>query len=452
MTLKLYPFQSECLNEIDWFDGRALLALDPGLGKTVISVEALHRHRDWLPSVVVCPASIKFQWAKESRRRFKRVVVLEGRRSHTIPSDESIVILNYDILHHWVSELAEIQPQTLICDECQALANFSQRTIATRTLSQGIPHVLALSGTPLVNRPSELWFTINMLAPDKFDSRLKFDVDFCDRRWTPWGWKATGAKSPRKLHRLLLKTCMVRRRKVEVLTELPEKIREVVPLPIERRREYERATRDFLSWLEEFDAERAERAARALAFTRTGYLLRLVAELKHRYMVEWIANWLQESDEKLVVFAKHTASITRLHRHFAKSLVIDGSVKGQRRLELVKQFATDNRARVLIGQLRAAGIGLDGLQHAAGNVCFAELGWTPGEMVQCEDRCYRIGTRTDRRVTCYYLVAANTIEERLCSILQSKQRVLDAVLDGKAGTVGLNVFDQLMKEVRRGKW
>jgi SNF2 family DNA or RNA helicase len=202
---------------------------------------------------------------------------------------------------------------------------------------------------------------------------------------------------------------------------------------------------DFLNWLKQEDPTKAERAAKAQALVKIGYLLRLSAKLKLKYAVDWINEFLENSDEKLVVFAVHTKCIDALQRRcMYKSVVIDGSVTGKDRNAAVNLFRNDNSVRLLIGNIRAAGVGVDGLQIAS-NAAFVELPWQPGAALQAEDRIHRIGTRSKAWI--WYLVAHNTVESRLCNILQRKQNMLSSVLDGGKVAGDLDIFDKLMKEI-----
>ena len=448
--MKPLPFQVECEHEIDWFDGRALCALDQGLGKTFTSLLHLSRHPEKLPAIVVCPAIVKYTWEHEALRAFGwRSAVLEGTHPGEVghvSTKPQLVVINYDILRYWVKWLRHhVKPRTIIIDECQFCASSSaKRTKATRDLCEGVPNVLALSGTPLINRPIELFPILNILRPDIFNSRWSFAQEYCDPRWTPWGWKYTGSSNTQQLNQVLLGTCMIRRRKVDVLQDLPDKLRSVVPVPLSNRREYRQADQDFLNWLRKIDPTKAVRAARAESVSKVGYLLRLCAELKLPAVVEWIKEFLSESDEKLVVFAKHRAMLAGMRLGVGMdSLLIDGSVTGRHRKSIVDRFQTDKRVRLLFGN---AALGVGATLTAANNVAMTELDWTPGAMLQKEDRCHRIGTT--KTVWIHYLVAHGTIEEKLCYILQQKQEILSSILDGGKMDEDLGVFDQLMGELQ----
>lgn len=448
--MRLLRFQTESVNEVEWFNGRALIANDMGTGKTFTALSTLKTEH--LPAVVVCPAAVKYHWEREALRAIGlRASVLEGQQPSdptTVAGAPRLVVVNYDVLQYWVDWLRRIRPRTVILDECQKISNqTARRTKATLKLCRGVDRVLALSGTPMLNRPIELWTVLHLLNPDVFDSRWDFAQRFCSPEWTPWGWSYRGASNTEDLHRLLSNSVLIRRRKNDVL-DLPSKIREAVPLPISDRNEYQRANLDFAAWLHRQDPVAAARALKAEALTKVGYLLRLSARLKMPYVLEWVNNWLEDTDEKLVVFAVHREMIQQLrHQIKARCVVVDGTVTGRQRQGVVDQFQHDNRVRVLVGNLQAAGVGLT--LTAASTVVMTELAWRPGDHTQAEDRCHRIGARDT--VWIHYLVARGTVEERLCSLIQEKQQVLSATIDGGPVSGDLDVFDRLLESLKDEK-
>lgn len=445
---KPYPFQRDSVTTIDEFDGRSLLSLDMGLGKTIISLRWLFEDKAArLPSVVVCPASVKFHWEREANQRAGLdVLVLEGRSNNGCTKQHlkqfDVVVLNYDILQNWVRLLRQLRPKTVILDECQAIMNSGAiRTKTTKLLCKGVPHLLALSGTPMMNRPIELYNTVNLLRPDVFRARRSFAYEYCKPRWTPWGWKFDGSSNAKKLNRILRTSCMIRYRKEDILTELPAKRRHLITLPLTSMTEYEEARDNFIGWLLRLDSEKAQRAMRAESMTRLGYLLRLAAKLKLPYVVEWCQQFLDQTGEKLVVFGVHHEVLGELRQSLkAKSVLIDGSVTGSRRQQLVDQFQQDSKTRLFLGNLRAAGVGLT--LTAASTVAFAELSYRPADLLQAEDRVHRIGQVNP--VAEYYLVAHGTIEEKLCRVLQKKLEVISSIIDGRPS----RDFD-VLRQVRR---
>ncbi len=449
--LKLHKFQSECLNEFEWFDGRVLCAIDMGLGKTIISLTHLVRHPEARPAVVVCPASVKYQWQVEAQQHTSlTTLVLSGRNPCPLPTRiPDVFVINYDILHDWVDALRTIRPKTVVIDELQYIQDHrSKRTKAVRRLCQGVKKIIALSGTPILNYPIQLWPTLNLLSPKIWASRFRFARQFCAPRFTPWGWQFRGASNTDKLNQLLTQSCMVRRRKEDVLQDLPPKIRSVLPIDI-KMSEYKRAESDFLNWLAETDPLRAKKASRAVAITKIGYLLRLVAKLKINGVAEWVGEFLSNSDSKLVLFAIHKETISGLRQACrVKSVTVDGSTDTQARKRLVDQFKADRNTRLFIGNIRAAGTGIDGLQHATDTVAFCELPWRPGDLTQAEDRVWRMGLRS-KTAWMYYLIAHNTIEEKLCQAIQDRQSSISAVIDGGQVDGDLDIFDRLLVSISK---
>jgi SWI/SNF-related matrix-associated actin-dependent regulator 1 of chromatin subfamily A len=373
-------------------------------------------------------------------------MVLEGTKppkGRLVSSIPPIVILNYDILKHWLPWLKKLKPKMVVLDEVQNISNPSaKRSKAAKQLCRGVPRVLALSGTPILTRPIELFHPLSILCPDQFNSRWKFIHRYCGPRLTPWGWEFKGASHTNELHQLLVDSCLVRRRKVDVLKDLPKKSRIVVPLPLSNTSEYARAEADFVRWLHGIDPDKAKRAAKAEGMTKVGYLLQLAAELKLTYVHEWIQNFLADSDEKLVVFAIHRKVLDELQSNCKfKSSRIDGSTTHRGRQVIVNQFQTDNTVRVLFGNIKAAGVGIT--LTAAHTVATVEMAWRPGDHDQADDRCYRIGTTEE--VNCYYLVAKGTVEEKLCRICQKKQGTVSSILDGGPMPEDTDIYDQLLR-------
>lgn len=448
MTTKPFPYQREGAKRIVAF-GRAYLADQMGLGKSLQAILAAKKAK-WFPLVVVCPASLKWNWARECSHHFGlRSEVLAGTKpgKAILRGNCPVTIANYDILPWWLDYLRGLDPKCVVLDEAHYLqGRTTRRTKACQVLCHGVEHIIALSGTPLTSRPAELWPTLNILRPDLFPNFWPFAMRFCKPRRTPWGWDLRGASHLGELHSLLTRELMIRRRKEDVLKDLPEQSRFVVPLEIARRREYDAAVQDFRSWMRKKAPGKFAKAVRAEALTKVGYLKRLAAKLKLNAVLNWIDNFLQESEGKLVLFAVHKKIIAAVKGEYPGAVVVDGSTSQKRRKLHVDKFQNDAKCRLFVGNVRAAGVGLNLTAGTA--VAFAELSWTPGEHTQAEKRIDRIGQK--QKTSAYYLVGRGTIEEQLCSLIQRKQENLTAALDGGKGE-DLNIFDQLCQLLREGE-
>lgn len=445
---ELMPSQKEGVRGIYRFRGRALLADEQGLGKTLQALEWLRRIPKHRPAVIVAPASVKWTWQAEASLHFgMRVEVLEGSLPlRRLPGD--IVVINYDILHHWLPLLKRSRPQCVILDEVHYCTNAQAlRTKAVSKLVRGVPSVVGLSGTPMTNRPIELWSVMALIRPDLFPSRTKFAWRYCNPRYTPWGWNFDGSANKGELHRILRDECMIRRLKKHVLPELPRKQRRYVVFQLPRGTEYEQAQRDFLGWLRNISPERARKAKRSEAICKIGYLLRLAVKLKLKWIVGWVEDFLKTNpNKKLVLMTRNRFVIDHLQENFPRMLYIDGRVTGRLRTEIVRKFQTNPSIPILAGNWKAAGVGIT--LHAAHNIVAVDFPWTPGELMQGEDRVHRIGQK--HAVMVHYLVLKDTIEERLASILQRKAQVMDAVLNGESSprsAAKLDVFGQLLQEL-----
>jgi len=340
----------------------------------------------------------------------------------------------------------------VLVSNCHYVVNRrSQRSKYSKKLAQKIPNVLALSGTPLTNRLSELWQVLNIVRPDLYPSFWSYAIEFIGPVMKPWGWDFSGSQNIDKLYRVLKKRTMIRRLKSEVLKDLPEKQQIVVPLEIERRKEYNKANKEFIRWLAEKSLAKARKALAAESLTKVGYLKRLAGELKLKSVCEWVDNFLEESDEKLILFCQHTAIIEALlARYEGKSVRVDGKVSSRERQKAIDAFLVQKRVRLLIGQTRAAGTGWSA--KGVSNVAFVEIGWTPGEHTQAMDRSHGIGRGTEgKHTTVYWLVARDTVDEKVLSIITEKQKILDAALDGGNGSADVNVLDELLASIMREK-
>jgi SWI/SNF-related matrix-associated actin-dependent regulator 1 of chromatin subfamily A len=448
MTTTLRKYQRDGVRFIERCGGRTLLADDAGLGKTLQALSWGHHFLDAdAVKVVVCPAAVKLGWQREAATHLGlRSEILNGTRPTLHPGDPApcpLLIVNYDVLGHWLPYLQSLPVEYVMLDEVQACKNpAAKRTKAVKALCAGIEHVV-MSATPMMNRPAELWFIVNLLRPDVFPNWSEYAWRYCKPEKSFWGWKYNGADNLPELNEKL-SAFMIRRRKADVLKELPPKQDVVVPVEMSRPKEYELAYRQFLVWLLSKKPEKAYGALRNEQLVKVGYLIRLVSELKSPAVKSWVDNFLGGSDEKLALFGVHREFLGNLHDQFRGSVLVNGSVVGPARQAIVDRFAADPRTRLFLGNIKASGVGMNGIQRATASVAFAEFPWTPAEIEQAYSRAHRMGQR--RKVTVYHLVVPGTIEERVLKLNRQKQSVLDQVMDGKEGN-NFDVFDRLIGEL-----
>jgi hypothetical protein len=346
------------------------------------------------------------------------------------------------------------------------------RTEAAKDLAKKVPIRLALTGTPVLNRPQELLSQLQIIGRlEEMGGFWEFAKRYCCAQKTRFGWDFSGAAHLDELNEKLRSSCYIRRTKEEVLSELPPKTRTIVPVELTNRREYDRAQADVVSWLGQQAAKEdaflasvadllpeeqrraisdhrmsaEETAARAEQLVRIEALKQLAARGKMEAVKEWVESLL-ETGEKLVIFAHHQVVVEELAQAF-NAPSITGQTPVEARQAAVDRFQTDPNCRVIVCNIKAGGVGLT--LTAASNVAFIELEWTPAAHDQAEDRCHRIG-QTDS-VMAWYLLGQATIDEEIMSLIETKRQVVDAATEGSATGAETGILSELVDRLRGGK-
>jgi len=396
---------------------------DMGTGKSIQALATIE-HLGAYPALIICPSFLKYNWEAEAGAWVdKTVQVISGTKKIAFTAD--IIVINYDILRSHSKNLHNHGFKSIVSDESHLIKNVSsQRSNISRSIARSIPVRLCLSGTPVINHPDEL------------KAQLMFLDRFTEIGNRPGGFSGLCA-NPEELHRVLKETCFIRRRKSDVLPELPAKQRTFVPLEITNRKQYEMAMVDVVGWVQHNTADTGEFKLKAKA--RFDDLKKLCAIGKLNACEDWIRNTIAQ--EPLVLFAYHVDIQDELCRRFPEALHIMGSDSDKARFETVKAFQA-GKSNLIICSIKAAGVGLT--LTRAKSVAFLELGWTPAEMWQAEDRLARIGQT--RGVNCYYLLGRQTVDQRIMSLLQRKENVVSRATDGQATQ---SILDSLIQELGR---
>ncbi len=418
---KLYSFQAEGVGFVEDRGGRVLIGDEMGLGKTVQALAWLQFHSDALPALVVCPCSLKGNWERECRAwTTLEPKMLSGSIPDPASLDSPVMIINYDVLQYWAPHFKETR--TVILDECHFLKNAKTlRTKAVEVLCKGKPHVIALSGTPIINRPIEFFNALNILAPQTFGKYWDYAQRYCDAKHNGYGWNFSGASNTDELHQRL-GNVMIRRLKEDVLKDLPPKTRTTIPLELDT---YGQSTYDE-ALCKAFGVWENEKPDPLKDITMIGHLRRAAITAKLPLCYEWLDNFL-ETGNKIIVFDIHHSTTDKLMERYGKiAVALDGRTDVRVRSKVVEQFQTDPNIKMLIGNVQVAGMGFT--LTAAQDAVFLEYPWTPAEISQSEDRIHRIGQTGAANI--YYLVAAGTLEEDILQLIGEKRKVLDGVLDG----------------------
>ncbi len=414
---KLLPFQPDGINHLVEHK-KAFLADEQGLGKTVQTIVALEE-LGIRKALILCTASLKFNWFDEIKKwtfRNRKIHIVTASRE-TIPQDTDIIICNYDlaIRPQIYKQLTSRRYGACICDEAHYLKNFRAKRTKAVLSKTGIIHKATyqwfLSGTPLTNRPIELWSILRSVAPEvikPYTGYAEFAYRYCAAYNDGFGLNVRGASNIEELNRRLFGSgFMFRRLKKHVLKDLPPKIMQILPVDagaegkkiIKMQQKLSPAT---LNKLEIGHYDLGELAE----LRRKEAIAKIPMSIKH------VTNTLENVD-KVVVFAYHKTVIDALSKELTdkgiNNVTLTGSTSQGDRQVAVKKFQTDPNTRVFIGNILAAGVGLT--LTAASNVVFLETSWTPGDIAQAVDRCHRIGQQDT--VLAQFLVIKGSLEEHI---------------------------------------
>lgn len=469
----LYPFQKESVTRLLTDPRDMLIADEMGLGKSVQAVAYLSMKPSALPALIVCPASLKKNWANELKKwAGLNSLILSGKSPYTIDSRQlvrtPVLIINYDILasedkelkqkemerrkrlreagvpfrktkiavHGWCDVLSKLSLNTIICDEIQSIAD--EETIRARAVIQICKSVksarrLFLSGTPYETKTSQFFTALSLLDPKQFSNKFAFMMRYCSPVRTHFGWKFDGASNIPEL-REKIEPIMIRRFKSEVLTQLPPKVRSIIPMEVTpaERKIYEEADKQFDERVANGDP-----AIGCLADLKKGAYLS-----KQNAVVRWVKEYLEFND-KLVLFVWHKSAYDYMMDTFRSYGVvgINGAVPSEKRQDIVNAFQNDDSVRLFVGQIQACNAGLTLTRASA--TAFAEFGRSWVQHEQAEDRVHRISQTADS-VMAYYLVLENSIEEDIMSTLERRAHDMKLVLDGNEITT---VFEDVSKEI-----
>ncbi len=419
---------------------RTIVADEPGLGKTLTALATLEAAQAY-PAVVVCKAKLRTVWADEITKWLphRAVTIVDGRRATEIVARD-ITIVDFDVVDDRTVDLLRCAPRALIVDEAHYCKDGgADRTQAVQRLADAIPHtglVLLISGTISLNRPAELIKPLEIVGRLKeFGGFEHFVRYYCDGYRGDFGWVKDGANLERlpELHERLRERCYLRRRKSDVLDLPPPRV-ESVPLPLTPSglAEYRRAEADILDYVRRRAASRGQNAEarvksarKAEALVRLNALRRLAAEAKLPAAIEWLR---AKADEvgKVVVFAWHREIQERLADELEAAHIF-GS-ESEKDIEAAKRrFQNDPDCKVIVCSLQAATEGHT--LTAAHDVVLVEEAWTPATIAQATARCY--GRLSDpHTVTCWHLIAEDTIDVDLVEAVAAKAAAVDALVDG----------------------
>ena len=436
-TNKLLPHQIEGVNFAMSRLG-ALIADDMGLGKTIQAIEVLNRSGA-RKCIIVCPSSLRLNWLHELREWLDLDLSVSVVFSGKSPSDfdADICIVSYDLLPKYTNLIESIKYDVAILDEAHYIKNpKAKRTKACKEIR--CSRKIALTGTPVLNRPVELWPILQWLDPATYPQKkfMSFAKKFCAaRQKTIRGrkvWDFSGASNLDILRDFLFRTILIRRTKDTVLN-LPPKIRQIVPLYISDSGWMGdlKGSAKGEELLEAFYKRDYARAAALLeaeifGFENLARIRREIAESKIDYIIGYLKDLFDvDPSRKIVLFAHHRDVLEAIHFAFPDtSLLLYGGIGSTRAGEVVREFQNNPSKTLLCGNFQSAGVGHT--LTASSHIVFAELDWVPANLLQAEDRCYRIGQKNSTLIQ--YLISEGSLEGHILRTILYKLRIQDALL------------------------
>ena len=436
LKVEPYPYQREGIRQgLQW--QRLIIGDEPGLGKTLQSIGIVDT-ADAYPCLVICPSSLKINWQREWEKfTDKHALVLDNGTRTTWPYLLSmrmhhVAIVNYESLRKYfvwdinggrksfrlkdVVFCPHIQLfKSIIIDESHRVKDPSaQQTIFAKGLATGKQWRILLSGTPVVNRPEDLVSQLSIMGRlNEFGGKGAFLARYGE------------GHNLDELSRQLYDSCLVRREKAKVLTQLPDKTRCDLYVDISNRDEYNLAQADIAEYLRQYkecaDWE-IRRKMRMEALVRFMTLRSLSAKGKVKQAIDFVKVFL-DSGKPLILFCSYHEIVDELCKAFPRAVRVTGRDSMMAKQAAVDSFQSGN-SHLIICSIKAAGVGLT--LTAASNVAFVEFPWTYADCCQCEDRAHRIGQRDN--VTCYYLIGRGTIDSALYRIILDKKSIANKIM------------------------
>uniref|UniRef100_A0A803KU31 SWI/SNF-related matrix-associated actin-dependent regulator of chromatin subfamily A-like protein 1 n=1 Tax=Chenopodium quinoa TaxID=63459 RepID=A0A803KU31_CHEQI len=447
---KLLPFQREGVRFVLQRGGRALIADEMGLGKTLQAIAVALCVREAWPVLVLTPSSLRLHWASiltalrlpvivcdypcwgwqnvclfvlgsdsnnmqvllsqcsgSNRGVFSVVSTAKG----TARLDGLFNIVSYDSVPKLQGTLMASEFKVVIADESHYLKNAqAKRTTASLPKAQ---YVILLSGTPALSRPIELFKQLEALYPSVYKNVHDYGNRYC--RGGVFGLYQ-GSSNHEELHNLMKATLMIRRLKKDVLYELPVKRRQQVFLDLAEKdlRQIKALFLELGVVKDRIKASSSKDEQESLKFTEKGLINKIYTD---------------SAEAKIPAVKEYLGTV--IEKKKVGCIRIDGGTPAASRQSLVTEFQENEAIKAAVLSIKAGGVGLT--LTAASTVIFAELSWTPGDLIQAEDRAHRIGQVSS--VNVYYLLANDTVDDIIWDVVQSKLENLGQVLDGQENTM-----------------
>jgi SWI/SNF-related matrix-associated actin-dependent regulator 1 of chromatin subfamily A len=421
-----------------------ILADDMGLGKTTSTIiAALETGAKKI--LIICPATLKINWKREIENYSDRpIFISEGKQFST---EDDFVIVNYDIMKNFhdpkkkdESLILMSKFDLIIIDEAHYIKNAqAQRTKLINDITKSVDRLWLLTGTPMTSRPIDYFNLLSLIDSPVAKNWMAYVIRYCAGFQFKVGprkiWNVQGASN---LEELRDRTAgLTLRRLKENVLDLPDKIITPVYLRLKSKL-YEEVMGDYYNW---YEKNPEESKSLTVQFTKLTKIRQIIADEKISQTIE-IAENIIEQDKKVIIFCNFTDSLNKITEHFGKAAVkLDGSMSKVERQFSVDQFQENDKVKVFVGNIKAAGVGIT--LTSAEAVIFNDLSFLPSDHAQAEDRAYRYGQKNN--VLVYYPIFENTIEGIIYDILHNKKQVIATVMGDNQNTA--DAAEEIMTKI-----
>lgn len=421
-----------------------ILADDMGLGKTTSTIiAALETGAKKI--LIICPATLKINWKREIENYSDRsIFISEGKLFST---EDDFVIVNYDIIKNFhdpkkkdESLILMSKFDLIIIDEAHYIKNAqAQRTKLINDITKSVDRLWLLTGTPMTSRPIDYFNLLSLIDSPVAKNWMAYVIRYCAGFQFKVGprkiWNVQGASN---LEELRDRTAgLTLRRLKENVLDLPDKIITPVYLRLKSKM-YEEVMGEYYNW---YEKNPEESKSLTVQFTKLTKVRQIIADEKISQTIE-IAENIIEQGKKVIIFCNFTDSLNKITEHFGKAAVkLDGSMSKVERQFSVDQFQENEKVKVFVGNIKAAGVGIT--LTAGEAAIFNDLSFLPSDHAQAEDRAYRYGQKNN--VLVYYPIFENTIEGIIYDILNNKKQVIATVMGDNQSTA--DAAEEILKRI-----
>ncbi len=416
--LDLYPYQKAGVSFFEKVNGVGMLADEMRLGKSCQAIAYAQKNN--FKTLVVCPSSIKTVWRGEIEKFTDKTWLLinaKDLKKDISTKGYDFIILNYEIVGKAITKIDFRDIDLIVADESFYIKN--QKSLRFKSIKKlnFISHRLCLTGTPILNRPSELWSQLNFIDPLIWNNWWKFAMRYCGAEKTQWGWDFSGRSNLEELKKRL-SVFMLRRLCKDVFSELPPKIETIIKIQMSDKewKEYNRLYDEFEDLIQNSEN-------RTVQLARLTYLKQWLSLNKIENAIEIINNII-ENGEKVVVFSQYLQPLRILKDKLGDiAVVYEGKMSVEEKDIAKTLFQTNPNIKVFLGSITTAGYGIK--LSSASTIIMLDLIWSPALISQATARIVDTQQKTNNNI--YYLIHENTIEQSIFELLKFKMDTISTL-------------------------